>query len=109
MTYDDWKTRTPDDSDERCVRDDSNECDCSRCQADGDLFWDEFDAEEADRLSKEVPLGVDLDYVRKAIPDLCDQAAELDELLIAVRDLIVAWDGAPTGSRSEEHTSELQS
>jgi len=56
-------------------------------------------AQEADRLSKEVPMGVDLDYVRKAIPDLCDQAAELDELLIAVRDLIVAWDGAPTGNK----------
>lgn len=41
MTYDDWKTRTPDNSNERCVRDDSTECDCSRCQAAEERFWAE--------------------------------------------------------------------
>ena len=48
MTYDNWKTRTPDDSDERCIRDDSTECSCSRCRADEDRFWDEQSGDDAE-------------------------------------------------------------
>lgn len=53
MTYDDWKTRTPDDNDdERCIRDDSTECDCSRCVAAEDRFWDEQEGRDEEPVTE---------------------------------------------------------
>lgn len=37
--YDRWKATEPDD--DRCIRDDSTECDCPRCRSDEDRFWKE--------------------------------------------------------------------
>ena len=46
-SYDAWKTTEPDAGD-RCIRDDSTECDCSRCRADEDRFWDEQGGDGSD-------------------------------------------------------------
>jgi hypothetical protein len=48
VSYDDWKLATPPEYDEPCVRDDSTECDCPRCVAAEDRFWDEQGADRAE-------------------------------------------------------------
>lgn len=47
--YDAWKLATPPEYeyDERCIRDDSTECDCARCAANEDRFWDEQEGDDS--------------------------------------------------------------
>jgi len=75
VTYDDWKTRTPDDHEyERCVRDDSTECSCSRCQADEDRFWDKQGEGGPDEIERGQD---DLERVRE---DLERDASDSEDL-----------------------------
>lgn len=55
MTYDSWKLATPpeyDDEDDRCIRDDSTECDCPRCVGAEDRFWDEQEGRDEEPVTE---------------------------------------------------------